>query len=549
MTDLNTNTPVLPRHPPPTPVQAAQQAMQGLNIAGTATSTWTPSVSVPMTTNVSSNTNGSQWLGGETPRSQARTLQEVSHVGIGVNKRNREQLKQTDRKSYYKVKESTVAGMESKFTQLKEIDQNASVEHFKMVYSVITRFEDLQAQMIKNDLADVFTIPSAFSYDTITNSYVPASTASSINLFSDASQVELSTVRYANAYFMEFGKEYHGENIVWSGEKILNSCDAELRDKLIEQTRNWPETQKGGPTYLKLLLPLILSTTEKSLRSLTDKLSRLKLTDFDGENVTKAVSFICGVVLILQDNRALPDDLTSLTLRIFKASSCEAFKLHVTNIDSLVELQIASYDFDTLLTNLDTKYIELVGRNEWTPLSTTKGQNSSFNANFKDVLKIICFNCGGIGHGVNSCPHPKDDNAINLHKEIMSNFNSSNGSRNDRRGNGRDGNQGNGGGNGGGNPCNPLVVPPRRGEAHEKMFDGVMKYWCGKPGCRHWTDHKSADHPPSGNSAEVPNEDNSSEQPSSAPTEDGSTLGTSTLGSSSGEDSANFTMFHFGSAV
>ena len=26
------------------------------------------------------------------------------------------------------------------------------------------------------------------------------------------------------------------------------------------------------------------------------------------------------------------------------------------------------------------------------------------------------------------------------------------------------------------------------------MIDGVKKFWCGKPGCRRWTDHTSSEH-------------------------------------------------------
>ena len=45
-------------------------------------------------------------------------------------------------------------------------------------------------------------------------------------------------------------------------------------------------------------------------------------------------------------------------------------------------------------------------------------------------------------------------------------------------------------------PPNPLLIPPKKGESHSKMFDGVMKYWCGRRGCRKWTDHPTSEHPP-----------------------------------------------------
>jgi hypothetical protein len=482
-------------------------------------------------------TPASHWLGGETPRTLARTSDEVAGVGLGVGKKDRASLKIKDKKSYYKVRDNAIEGMKTKFTHLKAIDEKASVEHFEAVYSVITRFEDLSNQMIKNDMIDVFSIPSSFVLNS-SNNYVPSPSATPMKLFSDANKIDLDTVRRANEYYIKFGADYHGENVVWSGEKILNSCDTDLRDKLVECTRNWPEEHKGGPTYLKLLLSLVLSTTEKSLRSLTDKLSKLSITDFPGENVMKAVSFIRGVVLILRDNQSLPSDLISLALRIFKASTCDVFKLHVTNMDSLVELGVKTYDLDTLLTNLDQKYLELLGRSEWTPTSTPKGQGSSFLADgsSENILKIICFNCGGIGHGTNNCTKPLNDTEINLRKEIMSNYGqsgSTNRKKSDKSSYTRNGTK-----------RDPTKIPPRRNEPHEKVIDGVKKFWCGKPGCRAWTDHSSSQHVDA-NLADTGTEGSSSDTLPNSATSDSASIATNEECANSAYISGE-SIYHFG---
>ena len=103
--------------------------------------------------------NPSIWLGGETPRSTARDATELTSVGLGVKKTDREDLKTNDKNSYYKVREAAVEGMKNKFTLLKGINENATMEHLESVYSVITRFEDLKTQVIANDMLDVFSIP------------------------------------------------------------------------------------------------------------------------------------------------------------------------------------------------------------------------------------------------------------------------------------------------------------------------------------------------------------------------------------------------------
>ena len=121
------------------------------------------------------------------------------------------------------------------------------------------------------------------------------------------------------------------------------------------------------------------------------------------------------------------------------------FRTHIENIDSLIELgQLPSYDLDKLLSNIDCKYIELVSRNEWTPLtpSTNPNQPSSFiaDSDANNLRKIICFNCGGVGHAVSECKQPKNDTMIEIRKSIMLDY-------------GKDKKK----------ATNPLLVPPKKG--------------------------------------------------------------------------------------
>ena len=120
-----------------------------------------------------------------------------------------------------------------------------------------------------------------------------------------------------------------------------------------------------------------------------------------------------------------------------------------------------------------------MSRNEWTPLNTSNGQGSSFIAkglqdSGANLRKIICFNCGGIGHAVQECPLARNDDVIELRKAIMLDCGSKDKAK----------------------TTDPLKVPPKKGEPHSKYFDGVLKFWCGKKGCRKWEDHKTSEHPP-----------------------------------------------------
>ena len=450
----------------------------------------------------------SQWLGGETPLSNKRDDEDIFGLGLSVAKTERKALKNSDKKTYYKIRENCVKGIPNKFTQLKSIDEDSPVDHFESVYSVVTRFDDLQESLRKNDMLDVFTIASEYKID----GSGPTTTATKIDLFHKIKDTELGIVKSANQYFMEYGQEYHGENCVWSGEKILNSCDSTLRDKLIESTRGWDVKHKGGPTYLKLLMGLIVATSEKSLRSLLDKIARLKLTDFDGEDVNKTVSFLRGATLILKDNNALPNDFSNLIIRIFKQTSCDDFKSFVGLLEHNVELQLTQYSSEDMLMVFEKKYTEMLGRNEWSPKSITKDQGSAFYAGSKSGVSkgFMCYNCGGLNHGVKTCPHPYDEKAVKIRRNLCTqklnkpssdtskgkdkptNKDSSSKDGQKQKGRPKSGNR---------PPPDPTKVPPKKGEPHQKVFSGKTLHWCGKQGCSKWTDHKTADHDSQGNGA------------------------------------------------
>ena len=172
-----------------------------------------------------------------------------------------------------------VTPMKNKFTQLKAIDEKATMEHLESVYSVVTRFDDLRDELLKSDMLDVFTIASEYTWNATLNTYEPASTATKIDLFKDANSTNLEVIKRATAYYSLMGQEYHGENVQWSGQKILNSCDGPLRDKIIESTRTWSEEEKGGPSYLKLLLSLSFSLqrTNPYVHSLRDSPTSVSL--------------------------------------------------------------------------------------------------------------------------------------------------------------------------------------------------------------------------------------------------------------------------------
>ena len=204
------------------------------------------------------------------PLVKPRSEHEIEAIGISVAKDERALLKTTEVKTYEKLKEKAEEGIITKFSLLKPISDSSNVKDFKQIYGVLTRVKELKQSMIAYDLDDVFKTPSSFDGE------LPKQDCSSVDLFTNNGEVSLETVRKSNKFYYLYGKEYHAENVKWSGEKVLASCDASLRDKILEETQEYKSSEKGGPVYFKIMMDFVIATSDTAMRSVVNRINNLK---------------------------------------------------------------------------------------------------------------------------------------------------------------------------------------------------------------------------------------------------------------------------------
>jgi hypothetical protein len=172
-------------------------------------------------------------------------------------------------------------------------------------------------------------------------------------------------------------------------------------------------------------------------------------------------------------------------------------------------LNMTNLSLEDILHLFEKKYTDMLGRGEWTPKSVTKDQESGFTGHSINYsTTIICFNCGGLGHAVRECTEEIDRKAIETRKNIILGSGEGTGEAPGRQFQRSRGDRSTGPGGGRSNrerdrrpPPNPLFTPPKRTEPHEKTFNGKKLFWCGKPGCCKWGDHKTVEHPEPDNDA------------------------------------------------
>ncbi len=443
------------------------------------------------------NPNISKLLGnGVTIRANHRTASEIATQAKLYPKGNRATLKTADAKSYAMMVKLCTTGMETKFALLEPIDIDSGSDRLKKSYNIMVRMNELKEKIVRADMEDVFSICQKFD-----SSGLPTVDATFVDLLDTSHGITFDDVLKTSKIFAVMSSgDYHPQNLDWSGQMILASCEDDLKEKIQEAANKVNNELRGGPVYLFLMRQLILSTSEKAMRGLTDKITALRIKHINGENVLQAGSYLKGALTLLRTHDRVPNDMRLLIFQIFAESSTQEFNDHVKNIQGgIATAELfktgVTLTVDTIIEELEKKYSDLLGRDQWEAKSTTTDQNSAF---MTDLAMVICFNCGACGHTVPNCPHPRNENMINMRKEIIlgqrkksaehgSKGSDSSNKKSDKPRKKKSGK----GGKGGGGKGNPLRVPPVAGDSHEKVVDGKTLHWCGH--CASWVNHKTGD--------------------------------------------------------
>ena len=97
-----------------------------------------------------------------------------------------------------------------------------------------------------------------------------------------------------------------------------------------------------GPVAFMIMMTCVLPASNEALRALIAKLGALKLTNFNGENVIQACTFIENLSIMLRDNKIVPKDFDESVHKM--ESTCPKFVKLVENIASNMRFKIKNYE-------------------------------------------------------------------------------------------------------------------------------------------------------------------------------------------------------------
>lgn len=106
---------------------------------------------------------------------------------------------------------------------------------------------------------------------------------------------------------------------------MLGTCDITLKEKLREGLTGVPSMEKGVPLVFKMMFDVVMDIEDSSLWSMTDRIKTVRMKEIPGENIGTIVSYLKGVILILDNCNSLPTDVLGLIKNVMSSTDSKVF--------------------------------------------------------------------------------------------------------------------------------------------------------------------------------------------------------------------------------
>ena len=339
-------------------------------------------------------------------------------------KENRSKLTEEKRADHFS--KATAAQQTDKYKMLSLSIVNE--DDLQDTYNLQMCIEETKQNFERYDMGDVFTV---LTTDATGNVVVLG------DLFEHYVTISPEKVAESNTIYSTLVKAsdhpWIRENLTLTFDYFRNNADTETYRKALETYNSFDLAQRGGPLFFKIMMTLLQTDSVAVVQALKDRLTKMNLKNYEGEDVMKAVSHIRGVIKRLRGlektdstghvtETKVPPDLSKTLLEIFQTSSDAKFnkmfeQLFLTGFQASITAGEAGYGKpEFILKQAESYYSALYASDYGWTGEVQKKQKSVFTAGAAESERP-CFNCGGLGHDFASCSKPKNEDRIKQNRQ------------------------------------------------------------------------------------------------------------------------------------
>ena len=308
----------------------------------------------------------------------------------------------------------------------------------KHVHNLRSQLKVLEDHLVNYDLADVFTIVSVNNLETTGDLNASPDGKGPLvhNLFQDYSRLHKAEVANSNAWYHTWlapDQPYVKENLKLSFEFLQKNTDDTLWGKCLEEYEEYHPIQQGGPLMLYLILRRIQNSSEDAVEFLKKKVTTVRISKIDGENVETVVSLIKSAYYALlgastSTRSYVPDDFPCSVLRVMQTSSNAKFNATFRHEEDDARRYADKFggqpnwpSITQTLNQATNTYRRLLQSGDWETPAKRQAHVADLSSTSGPPRKkpFRCFNCGKDGHGVSTCPDPPDPARIKRNRDAF----------------------------------------------------------------------------------------------------------------------------------
>ena len=189
-----------------------------------------------------------------------------------------------------------------------------------------------------------------------------------------------TTITWIKQYCTSDSEPYL-DDIDWQHRFLMNCMDSTLSDTVLSIFRNdYQVSTHGGPLTFAIMIDKCINVSPEAIKSLKSNIENYKLSNVAGENVELSCRRLRFGLKRLENNQALPHDITSTLLSVLKTSSVPQFTEWITHWENaLLFIEHKDYPtYPTILAKAQDRYTSLCLTGAWTGVNK---ESSAFIGN------------------------------------------------------------------------------------------------------------------------------------------------------------------------